>query len=142
MTSYGAYAQWIIVALLAVASIGPGLKLVQESLLDFVVQRKSAAIQACHVNVERERGTRTYTTSERINAQRKCQDDLFSEIQRAYNPGLFYICKTRQLVDLSAMFPNASSAAIEASAATSSAIEECRQYDNSASKATSTASGT
>jgi len=138
MSSFGSLAPLLIAALLAVAMIIPGLNAAQKAIEGFIENRKSAATQACYAIVEKERGSRVISQVEREDRQEKCESRLFAEIKKDYNPALFYICKTRQLVTLTNENPNATSAAIETSAATPTYTDQCKIYDNSASNASTT----
>ena len=138
MSNFGALAPFIIAALLAVAMLIPGLDAAQKAIEGLIKDREKTSIEACLVIVERERGSNIYSQSLVNRKLRSCETTLNAEVQRAYNPALFYICKTRQLVTLSNDNPNATSAAIEASAATPTYTEKCKDYDNSVSSANPT----
>lgn len=142
MSTFGAFAKYLIIALLAAAALIPGLNAVEDAIKRLKVNKESAATQSCYAIVERARGSQALSQRDLEKRQGECESRLFSEITAAYNPALFYICKTRQLVDLTSMFPNATSEAIETSAATPAYTDLCKKFDNSASQATSTASGT
>ena len=138
MSNFGTLAPFLIAALLAVAMIIPGLNAVQKAIEGFIEDRKSAATQACYAIVEREKGSSVISQFEREDRQAICEKRLNAEIKKDYNPALFYICKTRQLVTLTNENPNATSAAIEASAATTTYTDQCKIYDNSVSSANPT----
>jgi len=130
MLNFNALAPYLIAALLAVGMLIPGLNAVQKAIEGLKKDRESAAIQNCFVVVERERKSRIYSSFEKDQRQQTCQDKLFEEIKIAYNPALFYICKTRQLVTLTNENPNATSQAIETSAASPTLTDQCEQYKN------------
>jgi len=132
MTNFGALAPFIIAALLAVAMIIPGLDAAKKAIEGLIEDRKTTATEACLVKIERERGSKIYSIIEFNHKKLACKNILDAEIQAAYNPALFYICKTRQLVTLSNDNPNATSQAIETSAASPTLTAECAQYENPA----------
>jgi hypothetical protein len=132
MLNFNALAPYLIAALLAVGMLIPGLDAVQKAIEGLIKDRESAAKQHCLVNIERERGSKIYSTFEKDQLQQACQDILFAEINLAYKPALFYICKTRQLVTLTNQNPNATSQAIQTSAASPTLVAQCAQYETPA----------
>jgi hypothetical protein len=138
MTNFGALAPFLIAALLLVAMIIPGLDAAQKAIEGLIEDRKKTAVEACLAIVEREKGSQRYSNAQNLQKNQACRVKQADEIQKAYNPALFYICKTRQLVTLTNENPNATSAAIEASAATPTFTDQCKIYDNSVSNASPT----
>jgi hypothetical protein len=133
MTNFGSLAPFIIAALLAVAMLIPGLDAAKKAIEGLIEDRQTTADEACLVIVERERKSKIYDELEKIEKQQACKDKLYAEIKTAYNPALFYICKTRQLVTLTNENPNATSEAIGTSAASPALTAECSQYENPSS---------
>ncbi len=130
MTNFSALAPYIIAALLAVGMLIPGLDAAKKAIEGLIEDRKITAKESCLAIVERERGSQRYSTIVNNQKQIACQAKLNAEIQAAYNPALFYICKTRQLVTLTNANPNATSEAIGTSAASPTLTAECSQYEN------------
>jgi hypothetical protein len=130
MSTFSALAPYIIVALLAVAMLIPGLNATQKAIEDLIEDKKKTTVEACIVSLERERGSKIYSSIEKSRKLKSCEDKLNAEIQKAYNPSLFYICKTRQLVTLTDENPDATSEAIETSAASPALTSQCAKYDN------------
>lgn len=138
MSSFSALVPFLIAALLAVAMVIPGLNAVEKSIEGFIEDRKSPITQACYAIVEREKGSRFISEFERKESQEICEQRLFAQVKKDYNPALFYICKTKQLVTLTNENPNATSSAIATSAATPTFTDQCKKYDNSVSSANPT----
>jgi len=138
MNSFGALAPFIIAALLAVAMLIPGLDAAQKAIEGLIEDRESATRESCYAIVERQKGSAKLSAFEIEDRQIECEARLNAELKKSYNPALFYICKTRQLVTLTDDNPNATSEAIETSAALPVYTEKCEKYDNSVSQATST----
>jgi hypothetical protein len=133
MANFSALAPYLIAALLAVAMLIPGLDAVQKAIEGIIEDRKITSKEACLAIVERERGTAIYNTLQNNQKQLTCQAKLNAEVKEAYKPALFYICKTRQLVTLINENPNATSEAIETSAADPTLQEKCSQYEKASS---------
>jgi hypothetical protein len=127
MPSLSQITPFIIAALLAMAALIPGLNAAEQAILDLKSARKLNAKEACLVETEKQsRGK--FNEIQFTSAKSSCENKLNNEIDKNYNPALLYVCKFRQLVTFSSV-SGATSASVEAAAATSEAVAACEEYE-------------